>query len=121
MNLKATLYATLTVCALGLIIVSTVLHKNTKDDVMSRALIEYRSFNQLYLRLVKSDDNLKKQLEDQYGDKYWPAIIGAKPIRSWEQALPATNDLQQTVKSMEDVKNTTPKSNSPETKAQPDN
>ena len=33
----------------------------------------------------------------------------------------ATKDLQQTVKSMEDDKNTTPKSNSPETKAKPDN
>ena len=28
-------------------------------------------------------------------EKYWSAIIAAKPVRSWEQALPATNDLQQ--------------------------
>ena len=60
-----------------------------------RSLVEYRNFNQLYLRLVKADDNLKKQLENQYDEKYWPAILGAKPIRSWDQALPATNDLQQ--------------------------
>src|SRR4030095_7998692 len=60
-----------------------------------RGLVEYRNFNQLYLRLIKPDDNLKKQLEDQYSDKYWPSIIAAKPIRSWEQALPVTNDMQQ--------------------------
>ena len=60
-----------------------------------RALVEYRNFNQLYLRLIKPDDNLKKQLEDQYNDKYWSAILAAKPIRSWEQTLPVTNDLQQ--------------------------
>ena len=60
-----------------------------------RALVEYRNFNLLYLRVIKPDDNLKKQLENQYEDKYWPSIIAAKPIRSWELALPATNDLQQ--------------------------
>ena len=64
-------------------------------DQPFRALVNYRNFNRLYLRLIKADENLKKQLEDQYGDKYWSSIIAAKPIRSWEQALPATNDLQQ--------------------------
>jgi len=60
-----------------------------------RALVEYRNFNQLHLRLIKPDETLKKQLEDQYGDKYWSSIISAKFIRNWEQALPATTDLQQ--------------------------
>ena len=60
-----------------------------------RALVNYRNFSQLYLRLIKPDENLKKQLEDQYGDKYWSSIIEAKPIKSWGQALHATNDLQQ--------------------------
>ncbi len=60
-----------------------------------RALVEYRNFDRVYLRLVKPDDYLKKQLEDQYGDKYWSSIIAAKPIRSWDQPLPATNDMQQ--------------------------
>ena len=35
-------------------------------DQPFRALVEYRNFNQLYLRLIKPDDNLKKQLENQY-------------------------------------------------------
>ncbi|MBK5269975.1 MAG: alpha-2-macroglobulin, partial [Bacteroidia bacterium] len=38
---------------------------------------------------------MKKQLENQYDDKYWPSVIAANPLRSWQQPLPATNDLQQ--------------------------
>ena len=59
-----------------------------------RALVSYRNFNQLYLRIIKPDEKLKKELENQYDEKYWPAVIAAKPVRSWEQSLPATNDLQ---------------------------
>ncbi len=64
-------------------------------DQPFRVLVNFRNFNRLFLRLIKADENLKKQLEDQNGDKYWSSIIAAKPIRSWEQALPSTNDLQQ--------------------------
>jgi hypothetical protein len=60
-----------------------------------RVLVEYRNFSQLHFRLIKPDETLKKQLEDQYGDKYWSSILAAKSIRNWEQALPATKDLQQ--------------------------
>lgn len=59
-----------------------------------RASVEYGNIKTLYLRLVKADANLKKQLENQYDEKYWPAIITAKALKNWEQALPATNDLQ---------------------------
>ncbi|MEI9943497.1 MAG: alpha-2-macroglobulin family protein [Chitinophagaceae bacterium] len=58
-----------------------------------RTLVEYRNFNRLYLRIIKSDENLKKQMEDQYGDKYWSSIIAAKPARSWEQPLVNPGDL----------------------------
>ncbi len=61
-----------------------------------RALVKYKNFTTLHLRLIKADENLKKQLEDQYGDKYWSAIIAAKAERSWQQTLPAAdNDLQE--------------------------
>jgi len=60
-----------------------------------RVLVSYRNFSQLYLRLVKADDKLKKEMENQYEDKYWMSIINAKPLKSWEQALPANNDMQQ--------------------------
>ena len=57
-------------------------------------MVSYRNFNQLYLRIIKPDEKLKKQLENQYDEKYWSTIIAATPLRSWEQSLPATNDLQ---------------------------
>jgi hypothetical protein len=71
------------------------LEKVNLPDQPFRALVEYRNYSKLYLRIIKPDENLKKQMEDQYGDKYWSSIISAKPIRSWEQSLPVTNDLQQ--------------------------
>lgn len=60
-----------------------------------RALVSYRNLNTVYLRLIKADENLKKELADQYGDKYWSSILAAKAERNWQQALPVTNDLQE--------------------------
>ncbi len=61
-----------------------------------RVLVNYKNFTTLHLRLVKPDEELKKELEDQYGDKYWNSIIAAKAERSWQQSLPtADNDLQE--------------------------
>lgn len=59
-----------------------------------RALVEYRNFNTLYLRVIRADEKLKEQLANQYDGKYWAAIIAANPIRSWQQSLPLTNDMQ---------------------------
>ncbi|MBK5273230.1 MAG: alpha-2-macroglobulin, partial [Bacteroidia bacterium] len=71
------------------------IEKVTIPDQPFRALVKYKNFSQLYLRLIKPDEKLKKQLENQYDDKYWPSVIAANPLRSWQQPLPATNDLQQ--------------------------
>ena len=60
-----------------------------------RAVVSYRNLNTVYLRLIKADENLKKELADQYGDKYWSSILAAKAERNWQQALPVTNDLQE--------------------------
>lgn len=60
-----------------------------------RSLVEYKNINTLHLRIIKPDESLKKALENQYDEKYWPAIIAAKPLKTWQQALPATNDHQQ--------------------------
>jgi len=60
-----------------------------------RSLVKYKNINTLYLRIIKADEALKKQLENQYDEKYWPAIISATYIRNWQQALPATNDMQE--------------------------
>jgi len=60
-----------------------------------RSFVKYKNIGTLYLRIIKASDELKKQLENQYDEKYWPAIIAANPLKSWQQTLPATNDLQQ--------------------------
>ncbi|HEX5654951.1 MAG TPA: alpha-2-macroglobulin family protein, partial [Chitinophagaceae bacterium] len=60
-----------------------------------RALVAYRNCNTIYLRLIKADEKLKKELENQHGDKFWPAILAAKAEKNWQQNLPATNDLQE--------------------------
>ncbi|MCW3117042.1 MAG: alpha-2-macroglobulin [Chitinophagaceae bacterium] len=59
-----------------------------------RALVSYRNFNQLYLRIIKADEKLKQQLENPYDEKYWSSLLAATPTKSWQQELPATNDLQ---------------------------
>jgi MG2 domain len=60
-----------------------------------RALVNYRNFNTLYLRIIRADEKLKEQLQNTYDEKYWPAIITAKPVTSWQQSLPDTKDMQQ--------------------------
>src|SRR6266487_1757373 len=60
-----------------------------------RVLIQYRNFNPLYLRLIKADEKLKTDLDNYYDEKFWSKIVSATAIRSWEQELPGTNDLQQ--------------------------
>lgn len=60
-----------------------------------RALVQYKNFNTLYLRIIKADAKLKEQLVNSYDEKYWPAIIAATPVKSWQQSLPVTNDMQE--------------------------
>jgi hypothetical protein len=60
-----------------------------------RSLVKYRNISNLYFRIIKPDEKLKHQLENQYDEKYWPALVAAKAERNWEQKLPDTRDLQQ--------------------------
>ena len=60
-----------------------------------RAFLKYRNISNLYLRVIKPDEELKKQLENQYDEKYWPALVAAKSLKSWEQKIPDTKDLQE--------------------------
>ncbi|HWH64055.1 MAG TPA: MG2 domain-containing protein, partial [Ginsengibacter sp.] len=59
-----------------------------------RAFIQYKNFNQLYLRLVKADETIKNETANYYDDKFWNKLVNASPIRNWEQSLPAIDDLQ---------------------------
>ncbi len=58
-----------------------------------RALIQYKNFSPLYLRLIKPDEQIKNELNN-YDEKFWNKITAASPIHSWEQTLPVTNDMQ---------------------------
>ena len=60
-----------------------------------RALIQYKNVNRLYLRLIKADEKLKTELDNYYDEKFWNRIVAASVLRSWDQTLPAINDLQQ--------------------------
>jgi uncharacterized protein YfaS (alpha-2-macroglobulin family) len=60
-----------------------------------RALVKYKNFNTLYLRIVKADEKLKEELVNQYDEKYWPALLAANPVKSWQQSLPVVTDMQQ--------------------------
>ncbi|MBL7764064.1 MAG: alpha-2-macroglobulin, partial [Chitinophagaceae bacterium] len=59
-----------------------------------RTLVTYRNFNRLFLRIIKADEKIKQQLENQYDEKYWPMLTNATALKSWQQDLPATSDMQ---------------------------
>ena len=60
-----------------------------------RALVKYKNIGMLYFRIIKATETIKKELENQYNEKYWSTIIAATPLKNWQQYLPVTNDLQQ--------------------------
>ncbi|MBS1920456.1 MAG: alpha-2-macroglobulin [Bacteroidetes bacterium] len=60
-----------------------------------RSLIQYKNFSTLYLRIVKSDKDPISETENYYADKFWEKLIATTPLRSWQQSLPDTKDLQQ--------------------------
>jgi len=59
-----------------------------------RSLVSYRNFEKLYFRLALLTDDLAKKLENRYDDNYWKDLAAMKPLRSWDQSLPNTNDYQ---------------------------
>lgn len=58
-----------------------------------RALVQYRNFTSLYLRVIRVDDKLEKALANQNEETYWPSVIAAPVLKYWQQALPVTIDL----------------------------
>jgi hypothetical protein len=59
-----------------------------------RALVEYRNFEKLYLRLIKTTDAITNLLENDNNNTKWNVITSAQPVRSWEQPLIDTKDYQ---------------------------
>ena len=61
-----------------------------------RSLVSYRNISALNFRIIRADETLRKSLEaNDETDKFWNILVAARPLRSWQQNLPATNDLQQ--------------------------
>lgn len=60
-----------------------------------RVFVNYKNINTIYLRVIKADEKIKALLDKPSDEKYWTALIQASPVKSWNQSLPATNDLQQ--------------------------
>jgi hypothetical protein len=59
-----------------------------------RIFVNYQNIPTVYLRVIRADEKLKKELTNQYDAKFWPAVISANPIKSWEQNVPAMADYQ---------------------------
>lgn len=73
-------------------------------DEPFRALINYKNVNKVYFRIAKIDEGfrakLKAQLESSDGyeernKKYWNLILGKKADRTWDVALPGTDDYRE--------------------------
>ncbi|WP_343688770.1 alpha-2-macroglobulin family protein [Chitinophaga sp.] len=73
-------------------------------DEPFRALISYKNVNKMYFRIAKIDESfrakLKAQLESNEGyeernKKYWNLILGKKADRTWDVALPGTDDYRE--------------------------
>ena len=60
-----------------------------------RLRLEYKNFDKLYLRLVKSTDALNINIRRNDLPDAWTLLKKAPAIRNWEQALPDTKDYQQ--------------------------
>ncbi|HET6995516.1 MAG TPA: MG2 domain-containing protein, partial [Chitinophagaceae bacterium] len=71
------------------------IEKVNLPELPFRVAVSYRNFNKVYLRLINADSKLKKDLENENNEDYWKKILAAKSLRSWEQTLPVTNDMQE--------------------------
>ncbi len=60
-----------------------------------RARVSYQNVSRMYLRLLPFTESIRAVWEEGNDDKKWTAITKAKPLKSWTQYLPETNDYQQ--------------------------
>ncbi len=60
-----------------------------------RVLLTYKNLKKLYWRVIAVDDKLLAQLDedgDLFGDETWPQMKHRSALRSWEEAIPDSND-----------------------------
>lgn len=60
-----------------------------------RSLVTYKNVPQLYLRIIKTNNEEIKKLDRRDYDALWKAYTNLKPLKSWSVVLPSLNDYQQ--------------------------
>lgn len=74
---------------------SFALEKVNLPALPFRALVTYKNIGSLSFRIIRADETLMRQMEEEPGEKFWSLLQSAKPLRTWTQTLPATGDLQE--------------------------
>ena len=59
-----------------------------------RVLVEYGNVTRLHLRLINATEAMKKELKSVFDNSFRANVLAATPIRTWQQNLPDTKDLQ---------------------------
>ncbi len=65
-------------------------------DLPFRALVSYKNVNHLYARIIRIDDATRDALGDNgWDENLWKKLLRFPVLKSFDQALPETNDFQQ--------------------------
>ena len=59
-----------------------------------RLLLDYYNLSSIHFRVLQNNETLQKELANRSGDDYWNMLAAMTPLRSWQQAVPDTKDLQ---------------------------
>lgn len=59
-----------------------------------RTLVHYKNFFTCHFRVIKIDKTFKEQWQNRYEPAYWNKLIALPAARTWQQALPATDDYR---------------------------
>jgi uncharacterized protein YfaS (alpha-2-macroglobulin family) len=60
-----------------------------------RVFVQYKNIPTLYFKLVRPTEKMKEEWTDYGDENFWKTLVAANSFKSWQQELPATNDLQQ--------------------------
>lgn len=72
------------------------LEKVNLPNAPFRMLLKYKNTGKIHLRIIAATPEIKNALNNKNGEvNYWSILSNAKPIKSWEQKLPANDDLQE--------------------------
>jgi Bacterial Alpha-2-macroglobulin MG10 domain/Alpha-2-macroglobulin family/MG2 domain len=72
--------------------------KVNTPDMPFRALVDYKGYEQLNLRLIKVTEDLQKQLDEAIyssNEAYWSKLVSLSAQKTWKQSLPKQDDYRQ--------------------------